>query len=195
MKKMILAVAAIFFYAVAEAQTGFGLKGGLNSYALSGNVEEKSFISRPYFGVFSKISITEQFSIQPELLYSKQGNGYEEDGMKQSINMDYINIPMMLQFNTKSGFAFEAGPELGFLMKAKYKENGTVKRDVKNEYKSTNFSIGLGLVYTTKIGLGFGFRYNIGLSNISAVANTVSKSTGGSLGISYKFSVKKNSGK
>jgi hypothetical protein len=195
MKKILLAIASTLFFVATQAQIGIGLKGGLNSYALSSNVDDKSFISVPFFGIFSKINITEQFSIQPELVYSKQGNGYETNGVKETINMDYINIPVMLQFNTKSGFSFEAGPELGFLMSAKYKEDGTVKRDVKERYKGTNFSVGLGLAYTTKIGLGFGFRYNIGLSNVSSVANTVSKSTGGGFGISYKFQLSKKNKK
>jgi Outer membrane protein beta-barrel domain len=191
MKKMLLVVAATLFFAATQAQIGFGPKGGLNSYALSSNVDDKSFVSGPHFGIFSQINITEQFSIQPELVYSKQGNGYETNGVKESTSLDYLNVPIMLQFNTKSGFSFEVGPELGFLMSAKYKEDGTVKRDVKQSFKGTNFSVGLGLVYRMKMGLGFGFRYNMGLSNVSSVANTEAKSTGGQLGISYKFQLSK----
>jgi Outer membrane protein beta-barrel domain len=193
MKKIILAITATLFVFATNAQTGFGLKAGLNSYALSSNVDDKSFISAPHFGAFAQIQITELFSVQPELVYSKQGNGYETNGVKESINLGYMNIPIMLQLNTKKGFSFEAGPELGFLISAKYKEDGTVKKDVKQLFKSTNLSLGLGLLYRTKIGVGFGFRYNIGLTNISTEANVVSKSTGGQLGVSYKFSLGKKS--
>ncbi len=191
MKKIMFSIAIATLTAPLLAQTGFGVKAGLNSYALTSNVDDKSFISAPHFGVFGQIQIAEGFSVQPELLYSKQGNGYETNGVKESINLDYMNIPVMLQLNTKKGFTFEAGPELGFLMNAKYKEAGTVKMDIKQLFKSTNLSLGLGLLYRTKIGLGFGFRYNIGLPNISAEANVVSKSTGGQLGLSYKFSFSK----
>jgi Outer membrane protein beta-barrel domain len=193
MKNLCLPIVILLLSLSATAQTGVGVKGGLNSYALTSNVDDKSYISAPHFGVFAQINITEYFSVQPELVYSKQGNGYETNGVKESSNLDYINIPVMLQLNTKKGFSFEAGPELGFLMSAKYKEDGTVKRDIKQSFKGTNLSLGLGLVYRTKIGIGFGFRYNMGLSNVSSEANATAKSTGGQLGVSYKFSGKKKS--
>jgi Outer membrane protein beta-barrel domain len=193
MKNLCLPIVILLLSLSATAQTGVGVKGGLNSYALTSNVDDKSFISAPHFGVFAQINITEYFSVQPELMFSSQGNGYETNGVKESRNLNYINIPVMLQANTKKGFTFEAGPEFGFLMSAKYKAAGSSSEDIKKDFKSTNLSFGLGIVYRMKIGLGFGFRYNIGLTNISAVNNIVEKSTGGQLGVSYKFSGKKKS--
>ncbi len=191
MKKVILFIALFILTMSSFAQTGFGVKAGLNSYALTSNVDDKSFISAPHFGAFAQIYVTEIFSVQPELVFSGQGNGYELNDVKETRDLDYLNIPVMLQLNTKKGFTFEAGPEFGFLMSAKYKEDGAVKQDIKSSFKSSNLSFGLGLVYRMKIGLGFGFRYNIGLSNISSVAGVTEKSTGGQIGLSYKFSVAK----
>jgi hypothetical protein len=189
MKNLCLSIAIFLLSLNAKAQTGVGLKAGLNSYALSSNVDDKSYVSAPHFGAFAQIYFTEIFSVQPELVFSSQGNGYETNGVKETRDLDYINIPIMLQANTKKGFTFEAGPEFGFLMSAKYKAAGASAKDIKKDFKSSNFSFGFGIVYRMKMGLGFGFRYNIGLSNISTVNNIVEKSTGGFLGVSYKFNL------
>ncbi len=191
MKKIMFSIVIVSFAIPAIAQTGFGVKAGLNSYAITSNVDDKSFISAPHFGAFAQIHFTKIFSVQPELVFSSQGNGYETNGVKESRNLNYINIPVMLQLNTKKGFSFEAGPEFGFLIGAKYKAAGSSAKDIKKDFKSSNFSFGLGIVYRMKIGLGFGFRYNIGLSKISTVNNIVEKSIGGQLGLSYKFSLGK----
>jgi hypothetical protein len=193
MKKIMFSILIVSLGISAIAQTGFGVKAGLNSYALSSNADDKSFISAPHFGAFAQIYFTEIFSVQPELVFSSQGNGYETNGVKESRNLNYINIPIMLQANTKKGFTFEAGPEFGFLMSAKYKADGASAKDIKKDFKNSNFSFGLGIIYRMKIGLGFGFRYNIGLSNVSSENNVTAKSTGGQLGLSYKFKTgKKN---
>jgi Outer membrane protein beta-barrel domain len=196
MKKIMFSILVIALTIPIIAQTGFGIKGGITSYAIKSNVDDQSYIPvAAHFGAFAQINITDVFSVQPEVLYSQQGNKYETNGVKESRNLDYVNIPIMLQANTKKGFTFEAGPEFGFLMSAKYKEDGKVISDIKQTFKGSNFSLGLGLIYRMKIGLGFGFRYCIGLSNISTVANTTEKSNGGQIGISYKFSVGKKEDK
>ncbi len=192
MKKIMFSIVILTLTIPVMAQTGIGIKAGMTSYAIKSSIDDQSYIPAAlHFGAFAQINITEIFSVQPEILYCQQGNKYETNGVKESRNLDYVNIPVMLQLNTKKGFSFEAGPEFGFLMSAKYKEDGKVISDIKKEFKSSNFSLGVGLVYRMKFGLGFGFRYCIGLSNISTATNITEKNTGGQIGLSYKFSFSK----
>ena len=81
--------------------------------------------------------------------------------------------------NNRSGLFGELGPQLGLLMSAKLNSGG-VSVDVKNGYKSTDFSFVFGFGYLIKpAGLGFDLRYNLGLSNIED--NSSSISLGGSI--------------
>ncbi len=49
-------------------------------------------------------------------------------------------------------------------MSAKFKEDGE-EVDIKDDLKSTDFGVNLGLGYKMESGLNFGARYNLGLSN------------------------------
>src|ERR1700676_5573291 len=55
--------------------TKFGIKGGLNLTNLSSDNFSDNHLKAGFnVGIFSKIPITEGFSIQPELLYSLKGS-------------------------------------------------------------------------------------------------------------------------
>ena len=57
----------------------------------------------------AEIPIANRFSFQPELLYSGQGS---------SVNLNYLNIPLMAKYNLTKEFSLEAGPQIGFLLSA-----------------------------------------------------------------------------
>ena len=116
-----------------------------------------------HLGVVAEISISDKFSVQPELLYSAQGA--KQDGGDGELKLDYINIPVMAKFYVAEGFSLEAGPQVGFLMSAKSEEGGE-SVDVKDLFKGIDFGIDFGLGYKMESGLNFGARYNLGLSNL-----------------------------
>jgi hypothetical protein len=73
-------------------------------------------------GGFVNVPISDKFSIQPELLYSAQGeNGKSIDVTLQN---DYINLPVMDKFYVSNNFTIEAGPQIGLLLSAKIKYAG-----------------------------------------------------------------------
>ena len=193
MKRVVFFIIAVVLSVTTIAQLGAGPKAGLNKYALTG--DDKSYLTALHLGGFVQIPVSGLFAVQPELLLSKQGNAFEENGEKFGTYTTYLNIPVMLQVNTKSGFFAEAGPEFGFLLAAKNKETGSPDVDVKNFFKSSNFSFGAGAGYRLKMGLGFGVRYNFGLANISSESNIETKTTGGQVSVSYKFTATKKSKK
>jgi hypothetical protein len=169
MKKIILtAIFATVVLVSANAQQ-FGLKGGINFATLSGDVQNASSRTSLHFGVTAEFTITDKFSIQPELLYSGQGYKYEEFLYKDVTKLDYINIPVMAKFYVAEGFSLEAGPQIGFLISAEedWYENGQGGvYDIKNEIESTDFGLNFGAGYKLDNGLNFGVRYNLGLSNV-----------------------------
>lgn len=196
MKKVFLVSAILIAGIASQAQIKFGAKLGANFYTINGadadGLEESRKIKIGIAGGgLVNIPISSMFSIQPELLYSMEGNLQKEGDAKMTYALNYLNIPVMAQLNTTSGFYAETGPQVGFLMSAKVKfDDGTDEdeTDVKDELKSIGFSWALGLGYKLASGLGFGARYNFGLSSLDDSDDPAKiKSSGFHVGLFYTF--------
>jgi Outer membrane protein beta-barrel domain len=173
------------------AQLSFGPKAGLNRYALTG--DDQSYLNALHAGGFVQIPVSRVFAVQPELLFSAEGNEFEENNVKSGQYLGYINIPVMLRATSKGGFYAEAGPQFGFLLSAKNKESASPDADIKKFFKGTNLSVSAGAGYEFKMGLGIGARYNVGLSNLLKDDNPdAMKSIGLQVGLFYKVSASKN---
>lgn len=204
MKKLLFAAVAVFGFGVANAQdVKFGAKAALNFATLSGDIEETDGLTGFAVGAFVNVPINEKFSFQPELLYSRQGTGTTDtetiggttikfDG---TLNLDYLNVPLMFRFEAVKGFSLEAGPQVGFLLAANSKFTATANNrsetqevDVKDEYKSIDFGFNFGAGYDLTKNINAGIRYNLGLMNIAKDSEdfTVRNSVF-SLAVGYRF--------
>lgn len=173
MKKIILITVLALFCFKANAQDeptnssdiSFGLKGGLNFSLITGDGTD-NFDGRVAFhvGGVVEFQISDKFSVQPELLYSAQGDKGTFDGMDIEFNIDYLNLPVMAKYYVSEGFSLEAGPQVGFLLSAKA-EGGGVSLDIKDLIKGVDFGLGFGLGYKMDNGLNFSGRYIVGVTN------------------------------
>ena len=186
MKKIFLIIVCASTFVVAKAQVSYGVKGGLNLANIVGDDAEGAKAKVGYHaGLFAGIPVADKFSIQPELVYSAQGAKYEEAGEDDiNFNSNYLNIPVLAKYTTASGFYGETGPQLGFLLSAKAKQNDE-KVDVKEFYKSTDFSWAFGIGYKTSSNLGIDLRYNLGLSSIDEEGDAKAKNGVFQLGLFY----------
>ncbi|MCB9201950.1 MAG: PorT family protein [Flavobacteriales bacterium] len=198
MKKLFLIAAVAVSTVVFGQETKFGAKAGVNLANLTGDVENSDMKVGFYVGGYANIGITEVFSFQPELLYSAQGAKFEESGSgysyEEKLNLSYLNIPLMLQYELAEGFKAEFGPQVGFLLSAKDKWEGSYAgesesgdEDVKDAFKSIDFGLNIGLNYELESGLNFGARYNVGLSNIADEDDVDVKNAVISAGVGYTF--------
>lgn len=158
-------------------QPRIGIKGGLNFANLKMDDEAKTADFKTngktsaHFGLFANIPLGGTLRFQPEIVYSMQGAKYTVTRPSPAVpevyeeDLHYVNIPLMLQIQTPSGFNFEAGPQFGILANAQ-RDKGGVNTEIKDQRKSVDFAVGGGLGYLTRIGLGISARYNYGLSNI-----------------------------
>ena len=185
--KKILFYAAVLFSAFSYAQDiKYGAKVGLNISKFSGDVEDSKSLIGVQLGGFAEISITEKFAIQPELLFSMQGEKYEysESDIDFSLSeesktkLNYLNIPVLAKYYVANKFALIAGPQVGFLFSAKedysFKETFDGETDsysetvdVKDLYKTLSLSFNLGASYSITDNLFVDARYNLGLSSIA----------------------------
>jgi hypothetical protein len=146
-----------------------GIKGGLNVANVMGDVKDVGIRTSINIGLLAEIIVNDKFSIQPELLYSGQGaSDTSESGGRTKL--DYVLLPVLAKFPIATGLSIEAGPQLGFLVSAKYKDND-VNATVKDSYKTIDFALDAGLEYELKSGVIFQGRYNLGLTNINNLDN------------------------
>ncbi|REC42911.1 porin family protein [Chryseobacterium pennipullorum] len=195
MKKILLGfalVAGTFTFAQKTTSTHtsspvrFGLKAGLNISSISGDgLKSKAGF---YGGAFANIPVAQDFSVQPEVLYSGMGAKDDFDG-NAKLNLDYIAVPVMFQYNALPNLYLEAGPQFGFLMSAKSKYN-SASVDVKDELKTFDFGIGLGAGYYFTNNIGVNLRYVAGLTDLAKNRPSGSDSSKNGVfqvGLAYKF--------
>lgn len=217
MKKITLSILAFgAFMLSAQAQETkseskeirFGVKAGLNLANLTNDEDGKV---RPSFhiGAVAEFAIGDKFSIQPELLYSRQGSKASvshtiEDGdvvMKfdadGTLKLDYINIPVLAKYKINDSFSILGGLQVGFLVQAEvevdvqaYGVNVNTKQDFKSEVNSVDFGLNIGVGYELPVGVFFEARHNFGITNVNKETGkdiVNSQNSVFQLSVGYKF--------
>ncbi|WP_264521383.1 porin family protein [Flavobacterium sp. N1994] len=166
----------------------FGLKLGLNIANLT-NTEDGSSSVSPRTGInlggYLHYKVAEKWALQPELLYTTQGNIVQSNNVKVTYMLDYIAIPLMAKYYPAKGFNVEFGPQLSFIVskKAKGESNGqSTTIDLDELFAASNlnakvntFDLGLnfGLGYELKNGINFSGRYTLGMLKVFKGADVV----------------------
>ena len=207
MKKVLLTVAAVMAFGLMNAQeVKYGAKAGLNMSNFGGDAENTDMKIGFQIGGFAEIKISDKFSVQPELLFSTQGAKSEESGSesgysytsKETLKLNYLNIPVMAKYYATEKFYVEAGPQIGFLMSAEAESEDTVSfggvtesesttTDVKEFTNSTDFGLGLGLGYNFTENIGAGLRYTAGLSDIYKDSDGKVNNSNIAISVAYTF--------
>ena len=188
MKTKLLVVIALMAVSATVSAQEFGVKGGLNLYKIGVDGGDKSDLKPGmHLGILSHIHMSDQFALQPELVYSMQGARTENDADEEvGVNLNYVNIPLMFQYMFDNGFRIQAGPQLGFLASAKAKSNGR-SADIKDGYNTIEFGIPFGVGYISNSGFGVDARYNLGISNIHEGNDNKAHNRGLQIGVFYQF--------
>ncbi len=173
-----------------QAQIAIGLKGGLNFASMTGSTSLSSAYSNRtgyHYGAYVLFKFT-KIGLQPEILFSKQGQKFTVNSQNYESNFDYISIPVMLKLYLAGGLNLQAGPQFSFLASAKgdvinTSTNGvSTGQDLKNFANSTDVSIALGAGWDLPFGLNIAARYNIGISDINKQTGTVNPALVSSMG-------------
>lgn len=190
MKLIISTLCAVLLISVTAAaqHANIGIKGGVNAYTIKGD-NTGNFDTKVSFhlGLIGHIHVSDQFAFQPELVYSVQGTQYEALGQDVSLNLNYINVPLLFQYMFDNGFRLQAGPQLGFLASAKSEVNDN-DTDVSDDFESIDLGLALGVSYINPVSdFGVDVRYNLGLSNINENGNGEYFNRGVQIGVFYLF--------
>lgn len=186
MKKTIIClVAAVMTLCAttgAKAQkVGFGVKGGLNLSTWT--QDESKWRVGFHVGGFANIKFNKMFAIQPELMYSMEGNAWDSEisttvlgteyyaKSKYSVTTHKLIVPVMFQVTPIRELTLEAGPQFGFNLSMKghldFETNVIGQKNYEEDldYDSDDYN-------TFELGLALGARFNIA-KNMSVGARYV----------------------
>lgn len=157
--------------------TGFGIKGGFTASNFRGddkkNFDKEAIYNTFHAGVYAQYGFNEKVSIQPELLYSRQGfkgapTSYSTRGT-YTTRLDYIQVPVLFVYNFLDNVSVHVGPQVSLLTKVK---EGNMERkiaDENNTYGYSYNSLDYGLAAGLEARLGparIGGRYTAGFADI-----------------------------
>jgi len=140
MKKItviLLIVLATTIMAQSEVgkQVQYGVKGGISFNHFLGDIPielDPRLYTGFSAGVFANYKVNDNFSIQPEVIYSRKGSNFEEFKFESEryqfaqifrldlyINTDWIEIPILGMYQISDEFTLFGGPYIGFYLNGK----------------------------------------------------------------------------
>lgn len=187
MKKILILSLLAFSFSNLQAQApSFGLKVGSNFSNLEvKNGSSSDYITGIHLGGLAHVHLSKQWALQPEIVFSGQGGSFTTGSLTNKFALNYINVPVLLQYMFDNGFRLQAGPQIGFLVSAKNKSN-SLEADLKNDYKSADVSFPIGLGYLFDSGLGIDGRWVPGISQINKTGDATTNNVF-QLGLFYQF--------
>ncbi|GGP05975.1 hypothetical protein GCM10010992_24350 [Cloacibacterium rupense] len=184
----------------------FGLKAGLNVSDINNGASGTDMKAKTglYVGVTATIPVSEEFSVQPELIYNQLGaktNLYDFGGIIGNVStttkLDYISLPVMLQYNFPSNFYVELGPEFSYMVSAKQGLSTSIispSTDINMDYLNRlNVGAGFGAGYNLNKNIGINARYTLGLTGLGKDGNVTdyfldsAKNNNLQVGVNFKF--------
>lgn len=180
MKKLILILVATFTVTAVSAQDlDLGIKAGANF----ANITDASGLSNKtgfVVGAFAGVKFGDKIGIQGDLLYSQQGA--EFDG--GSIDLNYVNVPVVLKYYVTENFNLQAGPQFGFVVDDNFKN---LPGEIIGNAKAESFDLTgvAGVAYDFPFGIRLSGRYNFGLTDI--MKSDSGKNSVITLAVGYSF--------
>ncbi len=176
MKTKLLTLALLLFIgsSVFSQSFSFGIKGGANLGKITGQSFKDQFTLGYHVGGFVTIGLGKKFAIQPEVLFN-QVNVDTSSSFSQvyafnhvdKIQLKYLSIPIILNYNVTNFFALQAGPQFGILMD----KNKKLLQNGNDAFKNGDFSM-LGGVQLKLLKFRIYGRYVVGLNDISNIGNS-----------------------
>jgi len=192
MKKFLFLVSfAALTVSAANAQSGFGIRGGANFFNFGGSdVSENDYTNRVGFhaGIYATILPEGPVSVEPGVFYSVKGS-QNDDGLDSRAVLDYVDVPVLVRFRIGEGFNLFAGPQISFLTNSKFEGEfggSTLSFDT-DEIKSTDAGLVFGLGYNLPQGFNVQGSYDYGLTPIFKDSDSDVFNRGFKVSLGYTF--------
>ena len=173
--RLLLLLGLVIFSQAAMAQFRLGIKGGVNMTKIDGKSFSEEFETGYHLGGFAEIGLGKKFSIQPEVLFN-QYNTRTDSSFKdiyqvgpesfKDVQLNYLTIPIMLNYKLGSALSLQAGPQFGILMS----EDNNLLENGQDAFSKGEFAMAGG-VQLNLSNFRISGRYFVGLNNISDISD------------------------
>ena len=151
-----------------------GVKAGANIFKVDGSSMKDEFTFGYNLGAFAELGLSDKVAIQPEVMWnqtnyrtgSKFSDIYPEGSNDVKGKLNYLSIPILLNYNVAKFFTLQAGPQFGILID----QDKSLFKNGQEAFKKGDFSM-LGGVQLNIGSLKLGGRYVVGLANINDIDN------------------------
>jgi hypothetical protein len=145
------------------------------------------------FGMEMEYQMTEILSLSAALMYSDQGAKDDESGTDEILDIDFVNVPIMLNCYVVPGLAVKAGIQPAFRTKTTVKYDG-MKMDVDWLLKQYGTDTEMNkFMLSVPVGLSYEYnhfvldaRYNFGVTDLFKGEGTMRNNVI-QLTLGYKF--------
>ncbi len=166
--------ALLFFNYSAEAQRfSLGIKGGANLNKVNGKSWKDEFTFGYHLGAYATVG-GNRFAIQPEVLFNEvnldTAHGFSDVynfNHIDNIRLQYLSIPVLLNYNVSKVLTLQAGPQFGILLN----QDKDLLQNGEDAFKSGNFSL-VGGVELHLLRLRIYGRFVSGTTNINNLSSS-----------------------
>lgn len=172
--KLATVLVALLFSSAAFSQFHLGIKGGANVNKVDGKSFSEQFTYGYHVGGFAEIGLGSKFRIIPEVLFNQYtttlDSSYKEiyenviSSNQSKVKLNYLTIPILLDYKLLGPIHLQAGPQVGILMD----QSRTFLQNGGDAFKEGDFSM-VGGVSVNLAKFRFTGRYVIGLNNINDI--------------------------
>ena len=175
--KLSVLLALVLMAQASMAQFHLGIKGGANITKIDGKSFRDEFRYGYHLGGFAEIGLGGRLSIQPEVLFNQYQTRVDSSFKTvyqnavafsdyKDIKLNYLSIPIMLNYNVGKLLTLQAGPQFGILMD----QDKNLFQNGKNAFKKGDLSLAGGAVINISSIRLIG-RYFVGVSDVSDISN------------------------
>ena len=130
-------------------------------------------------GIYDEFALSERIVLRSEIIFSTQGEAKKDN--LPTINLQYINFPVLAKYYFTKKISVEAGIEMDYLLNAK----NIILEHKKSKRFELSAAVGGNYRLTKKIELGL--RYHFGLTKIAIVNNEDFYNSVTQFSLSYAF--------
>lgn len=174
--KLVNLSVALLLSQLMMAQFHLGVKAGANLTKVDGHSFKEQFEYGYAVGGFAEIKLSDKFSFNPEVLFNQYTSTLDSSyksiyenviaSDQSKVKLNYLTIPLILDYKFLGPVHLQAGPQFGILMNKdeNFLQNG------EDAFKKGDFSMAFGA--QVKVAqFRFTGRYLIGLNNINDIDN------------------------
>lgn len=176
MKIKLISLTALLLISFSSFSQTFniGIKGGASINKIDGRSFKDEFTYGYHLGGFATIGLGKKFAIQPEVLFNqfKTDTASNFSTLYQfnkvnNIKLNYLSIPVLLNYNVSNLLTLQAGPQFGILID----QEKNLLQNGQDAFKKGDFSM-LGGLQLKLLKFRVYGRYAIGLYDINNITDS-----------------------